>query len=132
MLRDQILSKRCGFLQGKKAVAVEEFISRISSTLIERERIKADLIIARSDTAQQFSLDEAIAGCKAAVESGANIAFVDAIKTPQEAERVVEAILPTPCLMNVGAQGPRVIFVQIYGLESQFNLLQLLEQLKVQ
>lgn len=87
-LEDQVVTKRCGHLAGKECVSKEEYISRIKAAVLTRERIGSDIvIIARTDALQQLGLDEAIDRLRAAVDAGADVAFLEAATKREECEK---------------------------------------------
>ncbi|KAI8891331.1 methylisocitrate lyase [Backusella circina FSU 941] len=105
-IEDQIQAKRCGHLGGKELVSIEEYLSRIQAMVIAREEIKSDIvIIARSDALQQLGIDEAIKRCKAAIDIGADVAFVEGITTEEEARKVIQSLNPSPVLINMVTNG---------------------------
>jgi 2-methylisocitrate lyase-like PEP mutase family enzyme len=105
-IEDQVQAKRCGHLGGKELVSKEEFVMRIKAMAIARKEISSDIvIIARSDALQSFGVEDAIDRCKAAVEAGADAAFIEGITSKEEAEQVATALAPTPVLLNLVANG---------------------------
>ncbi|KAK1779234.1 Pyruvate/Phosphoenolpyruvate kinase-like domain-containing protein [Copromyces sp. CBS 386.78] len=101
-LEDQVTTKRCGHLGGKELVDVTTFVSRIKAAREARERLQSDLvIIARTDALQSMGLEEAVSRLKAAVEAGADVAFLEGVKDREEMKRFTEAMAPTPCLVNL-------------------------------
>ena len=77
-IEDQVLAKRCGHLDGKKVVGVEEFTQRILAAVQARETLNSEIvIIARTDALQTHSFDEAIKRLKAAITVGADVAFLE-------------------------------------------------------
>ncbi|KAI8059502.1 methylisocitrate lyase [Gongronella butleri] len=105
-VEDQVQAKRCGHLLGKELVPLEEYCARIKSMVIARDQIASDIvIIARTDALQEHGVDAAIARCKAALDLGADVAFVEGITTKQEAIHVVQALTPAPVLVNLVANG---------------------------
>ncbi|KAF2470117.1 methylisocitrate lyase-like protein [Lindgomyces ingoldianus] len=100
-LEDQVVNKRCGHLKGKQLVSLEEYISRFKAAVMAREAARGDIIlIARTDSLQSFGYDEALMRLKAAVEVGADVAFLEGVETREQAERFCEEMAPTPCLFN--------------------------------
>lgn len=100
-LEDQVVTKRCGHLKGKQLVDVKEFVSRIRAAVLAREQSGGDIvIIARTDALQGLGYDEAVSRLKAAVAAGADIAFLEGVNAPTEAEQFVKDLAPTPCLFN--------------------------------
>lgn len=88
-IEDQVLTKRCGHLQGKVLVPEDEFVARIRALVLERNRIGSDiLIIARSDALQIHGVKEAIQRCSAAVRAGADAIFVEGVRNEDEARQV--------------------------------------------
>jgi len=106
-VEDQALgNKRCGHLEGKQIIDLEAYLIRIKAMVEERRRLGSELvIIARSDALQSYGVDEAISRCKAAIDVGADMAFVEGITTEVEAKKVVKEIAPAPALVNLVANG---------------------------
>lgn len=105
-IEDQVQTKRCGHLKGKELVSEQEFVMRIKAMAIARKNIGSDIvIIARSDALQSFGVENAIKRCKSAIDAGADVAFVEGITNKEEATLVVEALSPTPVLINLVTNG---------------------------
>lgn len=49
----------------------------------------------------RFGVDESIVRLKAAIEAGADVAFFEAARTKEDVVKVVEALKPTPVLLNI-------------------------------
>jgi 2-methylisocitrate lyase-like PEP mutase family enzyme len=98
-IEDQVAPKRCGHLDGKEVVSREEFVSKIRAA-VEARRSQDFVVIARTDSRAMISLDEAIARANAALEAGADIAFVEATQSVEEAAAVPKRVRG-PCLLNV-------------------------------
>ncbi|KAI4659874.1 uncharacterized protein J4E79_005676 [Alternaria viburni] len=100
-LEDQIVSKRCGHLNGKQLVDIEEFEARIRAARLAREASGGDIvIIARTDALQGFGYEEALRRLRAAVAQGADMAFLEGVTTASDAQRICSDLAPTPCLFN--------------------------------
>ncbi|KAJ6167130.1 hypothetical protein N7470_002577 [Penicillium chermesinum] len=78
-LEDQVLAKRCGHLRNKQLVPEPEFLSRIKAASIKR--------------------------LKSAVELGADVAFLEGVRSKEEARRVCQDLHPVPVLFNAVAGG---------------------------
>jgi len=102
-LEDQVSPKRCGHLDGKEVVSRGEFVSKIRAA-VEARRSREFLVIARTDARAVLGLDEAIDRANAALEAGADIAFVEATQTREEAELVPRRVHGA-CLLNIVAGG---------------------------
>ena len=100
-LEDQIFPKRCGFFEGKECVPMEEHVQKIRAAL--DARTDPDMvIIARTDAVAPNGWDDAIRRAEAYREAGADLVFVDGIKTLDDLDtyttRLVEQGIP--CLYN--------------------------------
>ncbi|CAE6400051.1 unnamed protein product [Rhizoctonia solani] len=103
----QVQTKRCGHLLGKQVVSTEEFVTRIRAAVQARDAIPGCdiVIIARTDSAQVLGMDEAIRRLQAAASVGADVAFIEGVKTKELLEKTVKALYPTPVLVNVISGG---------------------------
>ncbi|KAK8011896.1 glycoside hydrolase family 27 protein [Apiospora arundinis] len=100
-LEDQVLTKRCGHLSGKKVVPRKEFISRIRAAHAARVRMQSDFVlIARTDALQQLGFDECIARLKEARDEGADVGLLEGYETREQAQRAVQDLAPWPLLLN--------------------------------
>lgn len=105
-IEDQITTKRCGHLLGKELVDVNTYAARIKAAAHARERMGQDIvIIARTDALQSLGYDEAIFRLKAAVTAGADVAFLEGMKSKEEMANVVKDMAPTPCFLNMVGGG---------------------------
>ena len=100
-LEDQVFPKRCGFFEGKQCVPMAEHVQKIRAALDARS--EPDLvIIARTDAVAPNGWDDAIRRAEAYRSAGADLVFVDGIKTVDDMDiyttRLVEQGLP--CLYN--------------------------------
>lgn len=100
-LEDQVLTKRCGHLKGKQLVDLEEYVSRIRAAVMARNQSGGDIvIIARTDALAGEGYDGALKRLRAAIEAGADAAFLEGVTSREEAERIVQDVAPVPCLFN--------------------------------
>ncbi|KAJ9606710.1 hypothetical protein H2200_008718 [Cladophialophora chaetospira] len=105
-IEDQIQIKRCGHLGGKQVVDIDTFSQRIAAAAQARERIGSDIvIIARTDALQTDNFGEATRRLKAAVRSGADVAFLEGVTSKEEARTICEELSPTPVLLNMVENG---------------------------
>jgi 2-methylisocitrate lyase-like PEP mutase family enzyme len=84
MIEDQVMPKRCGHTAGKAVVARNEAIRRIKAAVNAREAGADILIMARTDARATLGLEEAVERCKAFVDVGADITFLEAPRTEDE------------------------------------------------
>jgi 2-methylisocitrate lyase-like PEP mutase family enzyme len=73
---DQVSPKQCGHLEGKQLVSSEEFLAKIRAAVATR-RDPDFVVIARTDARSVAGFDEAIRRANAALEAGADLAFVE-------------------------------------------------------
>ena len=102
-LEDQVAPKRCGHLDGKELVSHEEFIAKIRAAVAA----KTDpdfVVIARTDARAVSGLSDALRRVNAALEAGADVAFVEAIPSLEELAEVPRRV-NGPCLLNVVRAG---------------------------
>ena len=100
-IEDQVQTKRCGHLQGKELVDLEVFLTRIRAAVSARKAVNSNIvIIARTDALQKYGWEEAIKRLKAAREHGADVGFLEGIRTKEEAAKATKA-LDFPLLLNM-------------------------------
>jgi 2-methylisocitrate lyase-like PEP mutase family enzyme len=107
-IEDQVQTKRCGHLIGKSVVSREEFLIRVRAAVNARDEIPGNsdfVIIARTDSAQVLGMEEAVFRLKLAADAGADVCFIEGVKTKELLESTVAALAPTPVLVNVISGG---------------------------
>lgn len=81
-IEDQVFPKRCGHMAGKEVIDADEMAGKIRACAAARAELDKDFIInARTDAYSVRGLDEAIRRCNLYLQSGADLAFIDGIKT---------------------------------------------------
>jgi 2-methylisocitrate lyase-like PEP mutase family enzyme len=107
-IEDQVTPKRCGHLDGKEVISIEDYAAKIRAAADARQNPDF-LIIARTDARAVTSFDDAIARANAAIEAGADMAFVEAMQTMAELEAVPK-LVRGPCMLNIvhGGKTPEV------------------------
>jgi 2-methylisocitrate lyase-like PEP mutase family enzyme len=122
-IEDQTSPKRCGHLDGKEVISAPEFVAKIRAAVAAR-RDPDFLIIARTDARAVSGFDEAIARANAALGAGADVAFVEAVQTPEELSLVPQRV-NGPCLLNVvpGGKTPPVMLPEAQALGYRIAIL---------
>ena len=92
MIEDQVMPKRCGHTTGKAVVARKEALRRITAAVDTREAGADVLIMARTDARTTLGLEEAIERCKAFVDAGSDITFLEAPQTEAEMRAYCEKV----------------------------------------
>lgn len=98
-IEDQTFPKRCGHMDGKSVIDVEEFLPKLKAALWAR-RDKDLLIMARTDAAAVYGIDEAIRRARLYEQAGADAVFVEAVETVADM-RKVNAAVKTPSMANL-------------------------------
>ena len=98
-IEDQVSPKRCGHLDDKEIIPADEFAAKIAAAAAAR-RDPDFVIIARTDARATTGLDDAIARVNAALEAGADVAFVEAPQTLDEMA-AIPRLVRGPCLLNI-------------------------------
>jgi methylisocitrate lyase len=92
-IEDQVFPKRCGHMAGKEVIAAEEMAGKIRACAEVRNRLDRDFIInARTDAFSVLGLEEAIRRCNLYLEAGADLAFIDGIKTRTDIQRALDRL----------------------------------------
>lgn len=107
-IEDQVQTKRCGHLLGKQVVSTDEFIMRVRAAVQARDALPGNshfVIIARTDCEQVLGMEEALHRLLLAKEAGADVCFIEGVKSTKALERTVQALAPTPVLVNVISGG---------------------------
>jgi methylisocitrate lyase len=89
-IEDQFFPKRCGHMKGKEVISADEMVGKIRACVEVRDKLDKDFIInARTDADASHGLDEAIRRCNLYAEAGADLLFVDAIRTRDDIKNVI-------------------------------------------
>jgi 2-methylisocitrate lyase-like PEP mutase family enzyme len=102
-IEDQVFPKKCGHLDNKAIVSLDEYLAKIRAAVAAR--CDPDFfIIARTDSRAVLGFEEAIRRANAALAVGADMAFVEAPQTLEEVAAVPQ-LVKGPCLLNVVWRG---------------------------
>lgn len=100
-LEDQQMPKRCGHLNGKQLISMEEMVGKVKAATDARAS-EGTLIIARTDGIAVEGLDAALDRAMAYKNAGADILFIEAPKSGQDMARIVKHFDGTiPLLANM-------------------------------
>lgn len=98
-LEDQVAPKRCGQLAGIRLMGAEESAARLRCALAARGGDNL-LVIGRTDALPAQGIEEAVRRAKLYREAGADLVFVDGIKTVAEVEAVAH-LVPGPKVVSI-------------------------------
>lgn len=100
-LEDQTLPKRCGHLAGKTLIPADEMVGKIRAALDAR-RSAETLIVARTDAVAVEGLERAFERAEAYVEAGADVLFVEAVRSLEDMRTTTAAFgARVPLLVNM-------------------------------
>lgn len=108
-LEDQESPKRCGHLDGKRTVSVEEMVGKLHAALDAR-RSEDFVIIARVDAAAVEGVSAAIDRAAAYADAGADVIFAEALTSEEEFRRFAAAGIGKPLLANMTEFGKTPYF----------------------
>jgi 2,3-dimethylmalate lyase len=98
-IEDQVWPKRCGFLAGKQVIPMDEMVPKVRAAC--DARINPDtVIIARTDALAVNGWDDVVRRANAYREAGADLIFVDGIKTDDDLENYASKLRGLPLLYN--------------------------------
>ena len=82
-LEDQSFPKRCGHLDGKSVIPVQEMVGKLKAALDARTSPDT-LILARTDALAVEGLDAALERAERYLECGVDALFIEALRTPEQ------------------------------------------------
>lgn len=92
-IEDQLFPKRCGHMDGKEVISSVEMVGKVKALADLRDKLDPDLVInARTDSFQSLGLDEAIKRCNRNLDAGADLVFIDGIRSRKDIEKAVQEI----------------------------------------
>lgn len=98
-IEDQAFPKRCGHLDKKKLISVEEMTLKIQSA-VKARRDENFLIVVRTDARGVEGMDQALFRAKEYVSAGADVIFPEALQSIKEFEQFRSKI-DVPLLANM-------------------------------
>src|SRR5216683_4483156 len=98
-IEDQVWPKKCGFLAGKQVIPLEEMVPKVRAACDAR-RDHNFVIIARTDALAVNGWDDVVRRCQAYREAGADLIFVDGIRTLDDMKRYAQELRDLPLLYN--------------------------------
>ena len=111
-IEDQGFPKKCGHLDDKVIVPIDDYLAKIRAAA-SAKRDPDFLLIARTDSRAGMGFEEAVRRMNAALAAGADMAFLEAPQTLEEVA-AVPRLVKGPCLLNVvwGGKTPAVDFAE--------------------
>ena len=101
-IEDQVFPKRCGFLDGKEVIPLADMLPKVRAAV--DARTGDFVVIARTDALQPEGWDSVEARARAFVEAGADLVFVDGIRTRKDLDEYCRRLGDLPLLYNGGLE----------------------------
>ena len=98
-IEDQEWPKRCGFLDGKRVIPADDMILKVRAAVAARTDPSL-VIIARTDALAANGWDDALARARAYHAAGADMVFLDGLKSREVIERAASELRAVPQLLN--------------------------------
>ena len=103
-LEDQEFPKKCGHTPNKRVVPLGDMVEKIKVAADARDDKRNTLIIARTDAYAGEGFDKAVARGQAYGDAGADIVFVEALRTDEEMHKACRMI-DKPMMANMADGG---------------------------
>jgi 2-methylisocitrate lyase-like PEP mutase family enzyme len=102
-LEDQVWPKRCGHMQGKQVIPLDEQLNKLHAA-IDSKKNHNFFIVARTDSRQALGLQEAITRGIAFKNAGADAIFIEAPQSKEEMREIARQV-PGPLVANMLERG---------------------------
>jgi len=107
-LEDQTFPKKCGHMNGKEVILMEEMVQKIRAA-VDAKKDKDFIINARTDSIAVHGIEEAIKRGNAYAKAGADLIFVEAPRKIEDIKYLVKNIkAPVSINMTSGGKTPLV------------------------
>ena len=98
-VEDQVAPKKCGFFDGKDVIPLDEAAAKVRAAVDARDDDDF-FVIARTDALVVNGWDDVANRCRAFVEAGADLVFVDGIRTAADLREFAERLGDLPKMYN--------------------------------
>ncbi|MEX6725614.1 methylisocitrate lyase [Parapedomonas caeni] len=106
-LEDQVLPKKCGHLNGKALVSMQDMAAKIAAA---KKASRDIVIVARTDAAGVEGVEAAVARARCYLEAGADAIFPEALVTREMFEHFARSLPGVPLLANMTEFGKTPFF----------------------
>jgi 2,3-dimethylmalate lyase len=110
-LEDQVWPKRCGFMSGKEVIPREEAVQKVRAAVDASRSIgegAGPVIIARTDALAPYGWNEVVSRARAFAEVGAELIFVDGLRSRADAQACADRLGDLPLVYNGMLASPEV------------------------
>ncbi len=98
-IEDQVAPKKCGHMEGKQVISAQEMAQKVRAA-VEARTNPDFVIIARTDARAVEGLERALDRARLYRRAGADVLFVEAVVTEDEASEAARALPDVPLLFN--------------------------------
>ena len=98
-VEDQVAPKKCGFFEGKQVIDMDEAAAKIRAA-VEARSDDDFVVIARTDALAVNGWDDVERRCRAFAEAGADLVFVDGIRTSDDLREFARRLGDLPRMYN--------------------------------
>ncbi|HTF55323.1 MAG TPA: isocitrate lyase/PEP mutase family protein [Pseudonocardia sp.] len=112
VLEDQKRPRRCGHVEGKQILPLEEYLEKLDLVLRTRQDL---LVVARTDATEE---DEILRRAEALAATDADVLLVDGVRSVERIQQVRAVIGDKPLLFNqiAGGKSPRLSLSELQDL----------------
>jgi carboxyvinyl-carboxyphosphonate phosphorylmutase len=103
-IEDQVWPKKCGHMEGKQVIPLEEMVQKIHAAVDARQDPDF-VIIARTDANAVTGFEDALRRGHAYHEAGADVIFIEAPRSVEELTAIVKSFPNVPLLYNWAESG---------------------------
>src|SRR3989442_9007004 len=103
-IEDQVWPKKCGYMEGKQVIPIDEMVQKIRAAVDARQDSDF-VIIARTDANAVHGLEDALHRGRAYREAGADVIFIEAPRSITELDAIAQAFPNVPLLYNWAESG---------------------------
>ncbi len=100
-IEDQVWPKRCGHMEGKELISIDEMVGKIKAANDARNEEDPDFLLgARTDAIAVYGFDEAIKRANIYADAGADFVFVEAPISEEQVEKIPQ-LVKVPAMLNL-------------------------------
>jgi carboxyvinyl-carboxyphosphonate phosphorylmutase len=103
-IEDQVWPKKCGHMEGKQVIAMEEMVQKVHAAVDARQDPDF-VIIARTDANAVTGFADALRRGQAYRQAGADVIFIEAPRSMEELRAIGQALRGTPLIFNWAESG---------------------------
>ena len=116
-IEDQVWPKKCGHMEGKQVIPLDEMVQKIRAAVDARQDPDF-VVIARTDANAVYGLEDALRRGQAYREAGADVIFIEAPRSLEELRAIARTFPDVPLLYNWAESGktPLLSLEEIHAL----------------